>query len=79
MSASPQAAIAERASAHALCEGILSLRASKAALDELLREAATPGGTSAAVLASLKDSGYAKMLDRALRAGVRRAKELGGR
>ena len=69
--------VSERAAAHALCESIRSLRASDASLDDLLREAATPGGTSAAVLASLKDSGYTEMLERALRAGVRRAKELG--
>jgi len=71
--------IAQRAAAHALCESILSLRVSGASLDKLLREAATPGGTSAAVIASLKKSGYAEMLERALGAGVRRAKELGGR
>jgi pyrroline-5-carboxylate reductase len=71
--------LAEKAAAHALCEGILSLRASRAPLEELLREAATPGGTSAAVMASLKESGYRDMLERGLRAGVQRAKELGGR
>jgi len=71
--------IAEKAAGHALSESILSLRASGASLDDLLREAATPGGTSAAVMASLNDSGYTKILDRALRAGVRRAKNLGGR
>ena len=69
--------IAAQAAQHALSEAILSLRASRASLDELLREAATPGGTSAAVLASLTDSGHAEMLERALRAGVRRAQELG--
>jgi pyrroline-5-carboxylate reductase len=69
--------VAERAAAHALCESILSLRVSGVSLDELLQEATTPGGTSAAVIASLKKSGYAEMLERALGAGVRRAKELG--
>jgi pyrroline-5-carboxylate reductase len=69
--------VAERAAAHALCESIRSLRASRGSLDSPLREAATPGGTSAAVMASLKDSGHTEMLETALRAGVRRAKELG--
>ncbi len=69
--------IAVQAAAHALCESILSWRVSGVSLNVLLQEATTPGGTSAAVIASLKKSGYTEMLERALGAGVRRAKELG--
>lgn len=67
------------AAAHALADGIVAWRASNLPLDELLHEAATPGGTAAAVMASINDAGYARMMAEGLRAGVRRARKNAGR
>jgi pyrroline-5-carboxylate reductase len=66
--------IARVAAAHALADGIAAWRDGDMPLDELLQEAATPGGTAAAVMASLDGAGYRKMVERGLRAGVRRAR-----
>ncbi len=61
------------AAAHALADGIAAWRAGSLPLKELLREAATPGGTAAAVIASLDNAGYAKIIAQGLRAGIRQA------
>ena len=61
------------AAAHALADGIAAWRAGNLPLKELLREAATPGGTAAAVIASLDNAGYAKIIAQGLRAGIRQA------
>jgi len=61
------------AAAHALADGILAWRESKITLDDLLREAATPGGIAAAALANMDKSGYNKIVHRGLRAGMLRA------
>jgi len=53
--------------------GIAAWRAGSLPLKELLREAATPGGTAAAVIASLDNAGYAKIIAQGLRAGIRQA------
>jgi pyrroline-5-carboxylate reductase len=62
------------AAAHALADGILAWREGHIALDDLLREAATPGGIAAATMASLDKSGYKQIMRRGLRAGMRRAR-----
>jgi pyrroline-5-carboxylate reductase len=63
------------AAAHALADGVLAWRSSKLRLEELLREAATPGGTAAAVIEKMNQSGYRRMVERSLRAGVKRAQK----
>jgi pyrroline-5-carboxylate reductase len=63
------------AAAHALADGIAAWRAGNSSLEELLQEAATPGGTSAAVMASLNDAGYQKIVAQGLRAGVKQARK----
>ena len=66
--------VAEVAAAHALADGICSWREKGVHLAELLREAATPGGIAAAVMASADRAGYRRIIERAVRAGVERAK-----
>jgi pyrroline-5-carboxylate reductase len=65
---------AKIAAAHALADGVLAWREGKLSLDELLREAATPGGISAATLARMDESGYRRIVQRGLRAGMDRAR-----
>jgi pyrroline-5-carboxylate reductase len=67
------------AAAHALADGIAAWRAGDLPLDELLQEAATPGGTAAAVMASLNHAGYPRIVARGLRAGIRQAGKNAGR
>jgi pyrroline-5-carboxylate reductase len=67
--------IACLAAAHALCDGIASWRAGELSLEKLLQEAATPGGTAAAVIASLDSAGYRRMVEKGLRAGTRQARK----
>ena len=63
------------AAAHGLADGVVSWREEKAVLEELLQEAATPGGISAAVMKAMDDHGYGKVVERGLRAGVTRARK----
>ena len=63
------------AAAHALADGIAAWRAGNLPLMELLEEAATPGGIAATVMASLDDAGYASIIARGLRAGIRHARK----
>jgi pyrroline-5-carboxylate reductase len=42
-------------------------------LDALLREAATPGGIAAATMAKMDRSGYQRIVQRGLQAGMNRA------
>jgi pyrroline-5-carboxylate reductase len=63
------------AAAHALVDGILTWRESSISLDELLHEAATPGGISATTLGSMDKSGYKRIVEQGLRAGMSRAKK----
>jgi pyrroline-5-carboxylate reductase len=67
--------IARVAAAHALADGIAAWRSGNLPLGELLQEAATPGGTAAAVMASLDDAGYRSILAQGLRAGIRQARK----
>jgi pyrroline-5-carboxylate reductase len=64
---------ARLAAAHALADGIAACREGTSSLEELLQEAATPGGTAAAVMNALNDSGYRQTIARGLRAGVKQA------
>ncbi len=63
------------AAAHALADGILAWREGNISLNELLREAATPGGISATAMASMDRSGYKRIVEQGLRAGMGRAKK----
>jgi pyrroline-5-carboxylate reductase len=62
------------AGAHALAEAIVYWRESGQTLAELVHEAATPGGISAATMDAMKRYGYEKAVAAGLRAGVRRAR-----
>lgn len=62
------------AAAHALSDGILYCRESGLEISELLHEAATPGGIAAATMAAMDKSGYARAVDRGLRAGVKQCR-----
>jgi pyrroline-5-carboxylate reductase len=63
------------AAAHALADGIAAWRAGNVPLRDLLQEATTPGGIAAAVIASLDDAGYQKVVARGLHAGIRQARK----
>ena len=63
------------AAAHALADGIIAWREGKVSLNQLLREAATPGGTAASVMAALTSAGYERAIERGLRAGMTRTKK----
>lgn len=63
------------AAAHGLADGIFAWREEDAVLEQLLHEAATPGGISAAVMKTMDEQGYAKAVERGLRAGVARARK----
>jgi pyrroline-5-carboxylate reductase len=63
------------AAAHALADGILSWRESKIPLDLLLHEAATPGGIAATAMRAMDSSGYQRIIQQGLRAGMARARE----
>lgn len=66
---------ARMAAAHALADGVSAWRDSSLSLDELLREAATPGGTAAAVMEKMNLSGYRRVVEGGLRAGIKRAQK----
>lgn len=61
--------------AHALADGIAAWRDGNLTLEELLEEAATPGGIAAAVIGSLDGAGYRKIVAQGLRAGLRQARK----
>jgi pyrroline-5-carboxylate reductase len=62
------------AAAHALGDGIQYWRESGASLEELLHEAATPGGTAAATMAAMDRAGYARVVAKGLAAGIGQAR-----
>jgi len=62
------------AAAHALADGLGAWRAGNLPLEKLLEEAATPGGTAAAVMASMDTAGYQRIVEKGLRAGIRQAR-----
>ena len=61
------------AAAHALADGVQAWRGSALSLDELLNEAATPGGIAASTMAKMNQSGYKRSVQLGLRAGMTRA------
>jgi pyrroline-5-carboxylate reductase len=63
------------AAGHALADGILAWREGDVSLNELLHEAATPGGIAATTMASMDRLGYKRIVQRGLRAGMSRAKK----
>lgn len=63
------------AAAHALSDGIAYWRQSGLSLEELLHEAATPGGIAAATMEAMNESGYARSVERGIKAGIRRARQ----
>lgn len=62
------------AAAHALADGIISWREEKIPLNNLLHEAATPGGIAATVMDAMDWAGYKRAVGRGLRAGLARAR-----
>jgi pyrroline-5-carboxylate reductase len=62
------------AAAHALSDGIFYWRESGSTLEELLHEAATPGGIAAATMAAMDKAGYDRVMQKGLAAGVRQAR-----
>ena len=66
---------AQAAAAHALADGILAWREGDLTLEELLEEAATPGGIAAAVMNTMDKHGHSKMVERGVRAGIARARQ----
>ena len=63
------------AAAHALCDGIGYWRQSGEKLEDLLHEAATPGGIAAATMDAMDRAGYARVVAKGLRAGVGQARK----
>jgi pyrroline-5-carboxylate reductase len=62
------------AAAHALSDGISYWRASGQPLEELLREAATPGGIAAATMSAMDAAGYQRVMKAGVHAGVKQAR-----
>ena len=62
------------AAAHALGDGILYWRESGLSLDDLLEEAATPGGIAAATMAAMDKAGYRRAVAKGLAAGIGQAR-----
>jgi pyrroline-5-carboxylate reductase len=63
------------AAAHALADAIWAWRENEIALPDLLREAATPGGTAATVMAAMTSAGYKRAIEKGIRAGITRTKK----
>jgi pyrroline-5-carboxylate reductase len=61
------------AAAHALADGIEYWRQSGASVEELLVEAATPGGIAAATMAAMDEAGYARAVSSGIKAGIAQA------
>jgi pyrroline-5-carboxylate reductase len=72
-------ATALTAAAHALSDGIAYWRESGLKLDELLREAVTPGGIAAATMSAMDGAGYGRVVEKGIRAGIRQARRNAGR
>ena len=62
------------AAAHALCDSVLYWRESGLNVKDLLREAATPGGTAAATLSAMDEAGYARAVQKGMEAGIAQAR-----
>src|SRR5579864_2369250 len=62
------------AAAHALSDGIVYWRQSGESLEDLLHEAATPGGIAAAAMAAMDEAGYTRAVAKGVKAGIDRAR-----
>jgi pyrroline-5-carboxylate reductase len=62
------------AAAHALSDGIEYWRESGEKLEDLLAEAATPGGIAAATMAATDKAGYKRAVASGIRAGIQQAR-----
>jgi len=62
------------AATHALADAIVACREGKVSLSTLLHEAATPGGTAAAVMDAMDRHGYQRAISQGLAAGLKRAR-----
>jgi pyrroline-5-carboxylate reductase len=62
------------AATHALADSISAWHTGDLPLQKLLREASTPGGIAAAVIASLDRGGYRRIVAHGLRAGIEQAR-----
>lgn len=62
------------AAAHALSDGVEYWRRSGETLEDLLAEAATPGGIAAATVAAMDQAGYPSAVASGIRAGIRQAR-----
>jgi len=62
------------AAAHGLCNGVEYWRECGESLEDLLREAATPGGIAAATMSAMDKAGYRRAVKAGVRAGVRQAR-----
>ncbi len=60
-------------SAHALADAITTWRMGHDSLDDLLHEAATPGGIAAATMEAMNRAGYQRAIVRGIKAGLGRA------
>lgn len=60
---------------HALSDGIEYWRDSGEKLEDLLAEAATPGGIAAATMAAMDQAGYSRAVASGIRAGIERARK----
>ena len=63
-----------QAAAHALADGIVAWRESNVSLDDLLQEAATPGGIAAGVMGAMDRAGYEKAVKKGLLEGMKRTR-----
>jgi pyrroline-5-carboxylate reductase len=63
------------AARHALADAMISWEEGGESLEGLLHEAATPGGTAAAVMNAMDAAGHSQMIERSLLAGVARARK----
>jgi pyrroline-5-carboxylate reductase len=63
------------AAAHALGDGVVTWREGRIPLKRLLHEAATPGGVAATVMSAMDRAGYSRIVERALRKGIERARD----
>ena len=63
------------AAAHALADGIEYWRQSGEKLEDLLAEAATPGGIAAATMAAMDQVGYPRAVASGIRAGIAQARK----
>jgi pyrroline-5-carboxylate reductase len=62
------------AAAHALADGIHYCRESALSVDQLLREAVTPGGIAAASMAAMDKAGYRQAVEKGIKAGISQAR-----